>query len=124
MNLCRDGMLYQRAGVRCRTAVGTLSAGLILAAAAALCGCQDYYSTGPRVGPYDYDIHRFNRLTQEAEPGSPNRWRTFIAADGGRSVAVYEKYRSGSGKASSSRGSQQSSGAANSGQAGGYSATK
>lgn len=110
MSVRQNGMLNWQADIRRRTSAGKVSASLILAAAAALCGCQDYYSTGPRVGPYDYDIHRFNRLTQEAEPGSPDHWRTFIAADGGRSVAVYEKYRSGSGKPSSSQGSQQSSG--------------
>jgi len=113
----QNGMLHRRTDVRRRTSAGTLSASLILAAVAALCGCQDYYSTAPRVGLYDYDIHRFNRLTQEAEPGSPNRWRTFIAADGRRGVAVYEKYRSGSGKASSSQGGQQSSGTSFPGQA-------
>ena len=117
MSVRQNGKLHRPTDVRRRTAVGTLSAGLILAAAATLCGCQDYYSTGPRVGPYDYDIQRFNRLTQEAEPGSPNRWRTFIAADGSRGVAVYEKYRSVSGKASSSQGSQQSSGTSFPGQA-------
>ena len=121
MNGRRGGMLRWQADARCGALSGTLLAGLILAAAAALCGCQDYYSTGPRIGPYDYDIHRFNRLTQEAEPGSLNRWQTFIAEDGSRAVSVYERYRSG---AASKQGSQQSSGATTAGQAGGYGAAK
>ncbi|CAM5318926.1 hypothetical protein ATER59S_00991 [Aquamicrobium terrae] len=109
MSMCRDGILHWQPRTGRRTSAAKLSAGLILAAAATLGGCQDYYSTGPRAGPYDYDIHRFNRLTQQAEPGSLNRWRTFIAEDGNRGVAVYDKYRSGSGKGSPSQASPQSS---------------
>ena len=69
--------------------------GLIVVAPAVLSGCQGYYTVGPRIGAYDYDIHRFNRLVQEAEPGSSHRWQTLIAGDGSRAVSVYERYRSG-----------------------------
>lgn len=82
-------------------------------------GCQDYHAAGLKMGPYDYDIHRFNRLVQEAEPASPNHWQTFIAQDGARAGLVYERYRSVAAKVSSTRGSQQSNSANLAGQASG-----